>query len=169
VETVRHPLTLISSFVTLCHAGLAEMPATPACQVQVKPATAACHCCLLAQPTVTGYFRCSMPLHVACTLNLSLLNLQHVIYKQLQINIKYSFKFVFLFHVLILTAEKQLFPRCKSLFVIWIQGIVNFNLIYISSCYTYLCCAQPLPPPPPSSVNIAAILLLQCEADGSAV
>jgi hypothetical protein len=103
------------------------------------------------------------------TLNLSLLNLEHVIYKQLQMNLKYAFKFVFLFHVLILKAEKQLFPRCKPLFVIWIQGVVNFNFIYICSCYTYLCCAQPLLPPSPSSVNIAAILLLQCEEDGSAV
>ncbi len=87
-----------------------------------------------------------------CTLNLSLLNLEHVIYKQLQMNLKYAFKFVFLFHVLILKAEKQLFPRCKPLFVIWIQGVVNFNFIYICSCYTYLCCAQPLLPPSPSSV-----------------
>jgi hypothetical protein len=89
-------------------------------------------------------------------------------------NLKYAFKFVFLFHVLILKAEKQLLPHCKPLFVIWIQGIVNFNFIYTCSCYTYLCCAQPLlppppPPPSPSSVNIAAILLLQCEEDGSAV
>ncbi len=53
-----------------------------------------------------------------CTLNLSLLNLEHVIYKQLQINRKYTFKFVFLFHVLILKAEKQLFPPFKLLFVI---------------------------------------------------
>jgi hypothetical protein len=83
------------------------------------------------------------------TLNLSLLNLEHVIYKQLQMNLKYAFKFVFLFHVLILKAEKQLLPRCKPLFVIWIQGIVNLNLIYTCSCYTYLCCAQPLLPPPP--------------------
>jgi hypothetical protein len=103
------------------------------------------------------------------TLNLSLLNLEHVIYKQLQINLKYAFKFVFLFHVLILKAEKHLLPRCKPLFLIWIQGIVNFNFIYFCSCYTNLCCAQPLPRPSPSSVNIAAILLLQCEADGSAV
>ncbi len=71
-----------------------------------------------------------------------------MIYKQLQINLKYSFKFVFLFHVLILTAEKQLFPRCEPLFVIWIQGIVNFNLIYICSWYTYLCVARNLPSPP---------------------
>ncbi len=106
----------------------------------------------------------------ACsTLNLSLLNLEHVIFKQLQLNLKYAFKFVFLFHVLILNAEKQLFPRCKPLLVIWIQGIVNSNFFYICSCYTYLCCAPPLLPPSPSSVNIAAILLLQCEEDGSAV
>jgi hypothetical protein len=52
------------------------------------------------------------------TLNLSFLNLEHVISKQLQININYTFMFVFLFHVLILKAEKQLFPRCKPLFVI---------------------------------------------------
>jgi hypothetical protein len=83
----------------------------------------------------------------SCTLNLSLLNLEQVIYKQLQINLKYAFKFAFVFHVLILNVEKQLFPRCKPLFVIWIQGIVSSNFIYICSCYTYLCCAPPLLPP----------------------
>jgi hypothetical protein len=39
------------------------------------------------------------------TLNLSFLNLYHVLYKQLQINIKYTFKLVFLLHVLILKAK----------------------------------------------------------------
>ncbi len=46
------------------------------------------------------------------TLNLSFLKLDHVIYKQLQINIKYTFRLVFLLHALILKANKQLFPRC---------------------------------------------------------
>jgi hypothetical protein len=52
------------------------------------------------------------------TLNLSFLKLEHVIFKQLQINVKYTFKFVFLLHVLILKAEKQIIPSCKPLFVI---------------------------------------------------
>jgi hypothetical protein len=91
------------------------------------------------------------------TLNLSLLNLEHVIYKQLQINRKYTFKFVFLFHVLILKAEKQLFPPFKLLFVIWIQVTVVFNFIYICSCRRYLWrSAQPPPPPHPRNVNITA-------------
>jgi hypothetical protein len=47
------------------------------------------------------------------TLNLSFLNLYHVLYKQLQINIKYTFKLAFLLHVLILKAKYQLFPRCR--------------------------------------------------------
>jgi hypothetical protein len=52
-----------------------------------------------------------------------------VIYKQLQIYIKYTFKFVFLLHVLILKAENQLFLSCKPMFMIWIQVIVIFNFI----------------------------------------
>jgi hypothetical protein len=64
------------------------------------------------------------------TLNLSSLNLEHVIHKQLQININYTFRFMFLLHVLILKAEKQLFPPYKPLFVILIQVIVIFNFIY---------------------------------------
>jgi hypothetical protein len=39
------------------------------------------------------------------TLNLSFLKLCHVLYKKLQINIKYTFKLVFLLHVLILKAK----------------------------------------------------------------
>ncbi len=91
------------------------------------------------------------------TLNLSFLNLQHVTYKQLQINIKYTFEFVFLLQVLISKAEKQLFPRCKPLFVIWIQVIVIFNFNYVCSLHTFLCWAGNLTPPPQSSVNNAAI------------
>ncbi len=76
---------------------------------------------------------------------------------------------MFFFHVLIFKEEKQLFPRCNLLFVIWIQVIVIFSFIYICFCYKYLCSsAQPnfsgaTPPPPPTkqcTVNIAAIVAL---------
>jgi hypothetical protein len=58
-------------------------------------------------------FEPNIPAHPnANTLNLSFLNLDHVIYKQLQINVKYTFRLVFLLHVLILKVNKQLYPRC---------------------------------------------------------
>jgi hypothetical protein len=69
--------------------------------------------------------------HFCYTLNLSFLSLEHVIYKQLQINIKRTFIFMFLFHVLILKEEKQLFPRCKLFFVIWIQVIVIIHMLLL--------------------------------------
>jgi hypothetical protein len=104
---------------------------------------------------------------LVCTLNLSFLNLEHVIYKQRQINAKYSFKFVFLLHVLISEAEKQLFPLCKPLFVIWIQVNVIFNFIYICSCYKYLCCIAKPPPSPPAHRAVYTVpQFLMCEADG---
>jgi hypothetical protein len=46
----------VSSFVTFLPSSLPEVPATPACQVQVMPATAACNFCLLAQPAITNFF-----------------------------------------------------------------------------------------------------------------
>jgi hypothetical protein len=102
-------------------------------------------CCsnlLSCQPTRTFYTD-----KTKSTLNLPFLNLEHVLCKQLQIDIKCTFKYEFLLHVLILKSRKQRFPCCKPLSVIWIQVIVVFNFIYICSCYKYLCSARNLPPP----------------------
>ncbi len=87
------------------------------------------------------------------TLNLPFLNLEHVINKQLQINIKCTFIFLFLFHVLILKEEKQLFTRCKLLFLIWIQvTVINTFGTITNTCAVArnpFSLAQPLSPPPP--------------------
>ncbi len=57
---------------------------------------------------------------------------------------------MFYLHVLILKAEKQLFPHCKPVCVISIQVIVVSNLIYIGLCYIYLCSSASAPPPAPA-------------------
>ena len=64
---------------------------------------------------------------------------------------------MFLLHVLISKAEKQLFSNCKHLFVICIQVIVILYFIYICSYNIFLCCRAQPPRPPQSSVHNAAI------------